>query len=211
MAIPLKELGEWGISMLKGDEGAFYRKNPGAYEAIVIAHGRKGVATAVCRLVADQFEQGGSPQVILDTACGTGLVTDALARQFPSAQVTGVDVSQPSLDYAAKTKTDGIRWLNGSFEDLNEFADGTVDLYTMLAAYRHVQDKEAFFSEIARVLSDRGVAVVPKMDMWWFQLLKARKLATEVGLDVTVQRLKVQNMLIRPFVNRALVMRKVPG
>jgi trans-aconitate methyltransferase len=208
MAIPLKELCEWGVSMLKGDEGKFYRENPAAYEHIVVAHARRSVAAAVCRLTAQQFEQGESPQVILDTACGTGLMTNALAEQFPSAQVYGVDVSQPSLDYAASTKADGIHWVNGSFEDLSSFSDGSVDLYTMLAAYRHIQDRGAFFSEIDRVLSDRGVAVVPKMDMWWFQMLKARKLATEAGLDASVQRLRGHNILLRPFINKALVMRK---
>lgn len=41
------------------------------------------------------------PGHILDVGCGTGLLTELLSRAFPSARVTGVDLSQKCLDQAA--------------------------------------------------------------------------------------------------------------
>lgn len=41
------------------------------------------------------------PGHVLDIGCGVGLLTELLGRTFPSARVTGLDLSQKSLDQAA--------------------------------------------------------------------------------------------------------------
>lgn len=209
MGLPFEEFCTWTLAALRGDEGEFYRESPAAYEQIVtLTQGRRIVAAAVATLLAQELGSQQSPQTFLDTACGTGLMTDELARRFPAAHVIGMDVSQPSLDYARATKQGGIDWRCGSFEALQGIADRSVHAYTMLAAYRHIGDKEAFFSEIARVLSPQGVAIVPKIDMYWPQVPRARRLAVDAGLDVSLQRLRVGNIISRSFVTHALVMRK---
>lgn len=210
MDIPFRETCTWALAVLKGNEGRFYRENPAAYERIVnLAQGRRSVARAVVTLLADQIDPQLPPQRILDTACGTGLMTDELARYFPSAHIVGMDISQPSLDYARQTKAGNVDWRCGNFENLTDVADESVDVYTMLAAYRHSLDKVAFFGEIARVLSPGGLAVVPKMDMFWFQVPGARRSAVNAGLAVDIQRLRVGNIIVSPFVTHALVMRKI--
>src|SRR3954466_1805388 len=41
------------------------------------------------------------PQRILETAAGTGVVTDALARALPDARIIATDLNQAMLDVAA--------------------------------------------------------------------------------------------------------------
>jgi len=50
---------------------------------------------------------GASPQNILEVGCGTGRNLAELARRFPQAQVTGVDLSATMLDLARR-KTAGF-------------------------------------------------------------------------------------------------------
>jgi S-adenosylmethionine-diacylgycerolhomoserine-N-methlytransferase len=50
---------------------------------------------------------GGAPRNILEVGCGTGRNLVELARRFPQAQVTGVDLSATMLDLARK-KTAGF-------------------------------------------------------------------------------------------------------
>lgn len=208
MKFPFKELWAWSWAFLRRKEFEFYKSHPDSYERMMIFFGRKDVADAVASLAARECRDAEPPKVILDTACGTGLITVAIARQFPSSHVIGADISQPSLDFAEETKKERIEWVCEDFEVLEGIEDRTVDLYIMAAAYRHIKDRQVFYNQIARVLSDRGVAIIPKMDMWWFQALGARKLAESAGLNCSVKRLNVRNWSVRPFVNRALVMRK---
>jgi demethylmenaquinone methyltransferase/2-methoxy-6-polyprenyl-1,4-benzoquinol methylase len=45
-------------------------------------------------------EKMASPKKVLDLACGTGILTIAIAKQFPKCEVTGVDISPNYLEVA---------------------------------------------------------------------------------------------------------------
>ena len=47
--------------------------------------------------------RGSAPSSVLDAGCGAGYTTAALARLFPSARVTGVDISHDAVAYARAT------------------------------------------------------------------------------------------------------------
>ena len=47
--------------------------------------------------------RGTAPSSVLDAGCGAGYTTAALARLFPSAHVTGVDISHDAVAYARAT------------------------------------------------------------------------------------------------------------
>jgi SAM-dependent methyltransferase len=73
-----------------------------------------------------------SPQakVILDLGCTAGHSTRALARAFPEANITGIDVSGPTLMLAhlrALEAGQAIHWRQANAEQL-PFADGSADL-----------------------------------------------------------------------------------
>jgi SAM-dependent methyltransferase len=46
------------------------------------------------------YDGAGPPKRVVDVGCGVGLLTELLARAWPSTVVTGVDVSTKSLDAA---------------------------------------------------------------------------------------------------------------
>ena len=52
------------------------------------------------KLLAERAQQW-SPRCILETAAGTGVVTDALTRALPDAEIVATDLNQAMLDVAA--------------------------------------------------------------------------------------------------------------
>lgn len=64
----------------------------------------------------------GSPTRLLDQACGTGILTLALARRFPDCEVIGVELRQEYLDIARdKARAaglDNLRFRLGRAEDV---------------------------------------------------------------------------------------------
>ncbi len=58
---------------------------------------------------------------ILDLACGTGILTRMLAKKFPKARVTGIDITQSYLRVAEKNSTSfkNITYIHQDAEKLN--------------------------------------------------------------------------------------------
>lgn len=103
---------------------------------------------------------------ILDLATGTGDVALALARQFPHARVTGVDLSEGMLAQARKklASEDPALAARISFEQgdcLNlDFETGTFDLATVAYGVRNFENLKKGFKEIRRVLAPGAVAII---------------------------------------------------
>jgi release factor glutamine methyltransferase len=69
------------------------------------------------------LEQGFQPKQILDLGTGTGAIALALAKEFPSAQVTGVDLIAQAVELAesnkVKNKINNVQFLQSSwFENI---------------------------------------------------------------------------------------------
>ncbi|MFW5643803.1 MAG: class I SAM-dependent methyltransferase [Alkalispirochaeta sp.] len=116
------------------------------------------------------------PLRILDIACGTGDLTQALAARFPEAEVIGVDLNREMLAEATRrlgivaaeggrgpdpsatpnVKPVSIQFLEGDMSAL-PFPDGTFDLVTAGYALRNAPDLPATLAEIRRVLAPVGV------------------------------------------------------
>jgi malonyl-CoA O-methyltransferase len=93
-----------------------------------------------------------APRAVLDVGCGTGLLADRLARRWPTARVTGLDLSPEML---AKARTRGAhagraRFVQGSVYAI-PFADGAFDLVTSSVSAHWYLDLDAALAEIARV------------------------------------------------------------
>ncbi len=107
------------------------------------------LAAAVARLQAP-------PARALDLGTGTGAGALWLAREFPQARVTGVDISEAMIA-RAKAKLPGelsgrVDFLVGDAERL-PFAEGSFDLVTQISV-------PVFFDEVARLLAPGGHVVV---------------------------------------------------
>jgi ubiquinone/menaquinone biosynthesis C-methylase UbiE len=107
------------------------------------------LAAAVSRLEAP-------PAGALDLGTGTGAGALWLARQFPEARVTGLDISEAMIEQArAKLPADlsgRVEFLVGDAEGL-PFADDSFELVAQISV-------PVFFDEVARVLAPGGYVVV---------------------------------------------------
>jgi SAM-dependent methyltransferase len=107
------------------------------------------LAAAVARLPAP-------PAVALDLGTGTGAGALWLARAFPEARVTGLDISEAMIERArAKLPAElsgRVEFVVADAERL-PFANGSFDLVTQISV-------PVFFDEVARVLAPGGYVVV---------------------------------------------------
>ena len=92
---------------------------------------------------------------VLDVACGTGVLTEYLAKK--ALFVDAIDVSDEMI---ARAKTE-VSAPNISFSvaDFYEF-DGRYDNIFVFDAYPHFLDKEGFFKKSAELLNDGGILTV---------------------------------------------------
>jgi ubiquinone/menaquinone biosynthesis C-methylase UbiE len=107
------------------------------------------LAAAVARLEAP-------PSRALDLGTGTGAGALWLAREFPDARITGLDISEVMIERAKAKLPDElsgrVEFLVGDAERL-PFADDSLDLVAQISV-------PVFFEEVARVLAPRGYVVV---------------------------------------------------
>jgi ubiquinone/menaquinone biosynthesis C-methylase UbiE len=74
-----------------------------------------------------------SPRRILDAGCGFGLATAALARMFPAAKVTGLDIYPEDILRHARNLAPGaerVEFLSGSVEEI-PFEDDELDVVAL--------------------------------------------------------------------------------
>jgi 2-polyprenyl-6-hydroxyphenyl methylase/3-demethylubiquinone-9 3-methyltransferase len=91
---------------------------------------------------------------ILDVACGGGLLANALAQAGHA--VTGIDLSQGSLDVARRhDPSASVSYLAQDARMLG-FPDGHFDVVCMMDFLEHIEDRDAVIAEAARVLKPGG-------------------------------------------------------
>jgi len=100
------------------------------------------------------------PSKILEVACGTGVVTRALAALLPeSAEIIASDLNQPMLDHASAAGTARpVEWRKADAMDL-PFEDESFDAVVCQFGAMFFPDKPKAFSEARRALKSGGVYV----------------------------------------------------
>jgi 2-polyprenyl-6-hydroxyphenyl methylase/3-demethylubiquinone-9 3-methyltransferase len=92
---------------------------------------------------------------VLDMGCGAGFLSNALSLR--GHEVTGLDLSQPSLDVAARHDATGrVRYIRGDAARL-PLDKASVDVVTAMDFLEHVEDIGAIIGEAARVLVPGGL------------------------------------------------------
>ena len=96
------------------------------------------------------------PKRILETAAGTGVVTDALHRAVPDAEIVATDLNPPMLEEAARRVGSGnVRFQAADALDL-PFADASFDLVVCQFGVMFFPNKVRGNSEALRVLVPGG-------------------------------------------------------
>jgi SAM-dependent methyltransferase len=96
------------------------------------------------------------PGRILETAAGTGIVTAALARALPEAEIVATDLN-PDMLLVAETKLDGARATFAPADALAlPFPDSAFDLVVCQFGAMFFPDRVAAYREARRVLRPGG-------------------------------------------------------
>ena len=95
---------------------------------------------------------------ILDLGCGTGEITRRLAKLYPQAQITGVDILEGNLVLARRDNeahADRVRYESGDAFAL-KYPDASFDLVVCRHMSQAVPDFHLVLDEIGRVLKAGG-------------------------------------------------------
>lgn len=96
------------------------------------------------------------PRRILETAAGTGIVTEALARALPGAEIVATDLNQAMLDVAAgRIAAPNVRFQQADAQAL-PFADAGFDLVLSQFGVMFFPDRVGAYREARRVLKPGG-------------------------------------------------------
>jgi ubiquinone/menaquinone biosynthesis C-methylase UbiE len=97
------------------------------------------------------------PQDVLETACGTGVLTQILASDLPATvSIVATDLNQPMLDRAAaKAYRKPIAWRQADAQAL-PFEDGSFDVVVCQFGAMFFPDRVQAYNEARRVLRPGG-------------------------------------------------------
>ena len=112
----------------------------------------------------------GTPQQILDVACGTGDSTIAIAKAAAEgSRVTGVDISEGMMalvmDKARKAGVAERIVLQAADGEALPFADGSFQRVTCFFGIRNFEHKEKGLAEFWRVLAPGGKVVILELSV----------------------------------------------
>lgn len=100
-----------------------------------------------------------NPRRILDLACGTGILTCALAKKFPNSTVVGVDLQEEYLEYArAKKIKYNIKNVEFCQRSAEETKGGNYDLITASYLPKYV-DTNVVVGNCSRMMNQGGVLI----------------------------------------------------
>ncbi|MDE0106997.1 MAG: class I SAM-dependent methyltransferase [Bryobacterales bacterium] len=102
---------------------------------------------------------------VLDVGCGEGYGTARFVGD--SAAVYGLDNSEQAIS-SARANSSGVVLVRGDCVKL-PFADASLDLVTAFEVIEHLNGREDFISEAARVLGTTGVFVVSTPNRDYYQ------------------------------------------
>jgi ubiquinone/menaquinone biosynthesis C-methylase UbiE len=98
-----------------------------------------------------------APRRILETAAGTGIVTAAVLREMPEAEIVATDLNQAMLDMAAqRVRSAGVTFQAADAQDL-PFGDGAFDLVLCQFGAMFFPDRVRAHREAKRVLKKGGL------------------------------------------------------
>lgn len=142
----------WAWPLISGSVGRFFDRAAAGWDERTAAGSAAHLATLAAGLDALDLK----PERVLDLGCGTGAGTLFLAREFPSAGIRGLDLSEEMVSQAqSKIGLDPDARVSFRVGDASKlpFADRSFDLVTQV-------NMPIFFGEISRVLRPGGGVII---------------------------------------------------
>lgn len=106
----------------------------------------------------------------LDVGCASGYMLSQIAKSYPNANYTGIDIYDKAIEYAKKTYPN-INFKISSADKL-PFKDSSFDLILFYETIEHVENPRECLREIKRVLKKNGTLILT-MDSgnWLFRIV----------------------------------------
>lgn len=96
------------------------------------------------------------PRLVLETAAGTGVVTEALHQALPDAKIIATDLNPPMLEVARqRVSSERVSFVEADAQDL-PFESGSFDLVLCQFGSMFFPDRVRAHSEARRVLREGG-------------------------------------------------------
>lgn len=99
---------------------------------------------------------------ILDAGCGPGVFSFELARCFPAARITGVDIREENIEacrhMAEKIGSRNLKFIAGSIEDLE--SDEPFDLIVCVDILEHIADDAGALKSLYQAAAPGGILVL---------------------------------------------------
>ena len=132
---------------------------------------------------------------VLDVGCGAGFLTNDLG--LAHYQVTGVDLSESSLDVAKKYDRSGkVKSLPADAYHL-PFESGSFSVVTCMDFLEHVEEPAKVVAEIARVLRPGGLFIFHTFNRNWLSGLVIIK-GVEWFVKNTPKNMHVLRLFVKP-------------
>ncbi len=132
---------------------------------------------------------------VLDVGCGGGLLSNFLALE--GHQVTGIDLSQSSLDIARKyDRTKSVSYRQANAYEL-PYQKESFDVVCATDVLEHVEDPKRLISEASRVLNPRGLFFFHTFNRNFFSYLMIIK-GVEWFVKNTPPNMHVYPLFIKP-------------
>jgi ubiquinone/menaquinone biosynthesis C-methylase UbiE len=137
--------------MMTATDTVFAGSIPAIYDQYMVPL----VFAPYARLVAERTVEL-RPRRILETAAGTGVVTEELHRALPEAEIIATDLNAPMLEQAARRlNAPNVRFQPADAQSL-PFANASFDLVVCQFGVMFFPDKVRANAEARRVLRDGG-------------------------------------------------------
>lgn len=103
---------------------------------------------------------------ILEVGCGIGLNIFNLAKQFPSINFTGIDISDEAINFCKKNNNfKNVEFIKENAAKIN-FKDNYFDMtYTVLALEQMQQIQKEVIKKITQITKDRIILIEPFRDV----------------------------------------------
>ena len=137
---------------MAASDALFAGSIPDIYDRLLVPLIFEPYATDLAKRVAEA-----KPQLVLETAAGTGAVTRALASSLKDARIVATDLNQPMLDHARSRQSGDkrIEWRQADALEL-PFKDQTFDAVACQFGLMFFPDKVQGYREARRVLKPSG-------------------------------------------------------
>ena len=117
----------------------------------------------------------------LDIGCGGGLLSERIARL--GASVTGIDITQNSIDIAKMHASNSGLNINYINTDVSLFIKNNLKKFDLVVAsevVEHLDNRSLFFEETSKLLKNKGILILTTINKTAMSLLFAKFMAENI-------------------------------